>query len=635
MKKTGVFIFLLLVFSLVPLAFAAEGDACDSLSDCDSGETCQNSECTSSSTSSSTTTAQQDPNKIVAGYDCLEEKAADCSGLTTQEIAYTILATPDNIFDECVKVLEDRKSSDNWGNVRDTALAILALDHAGKDTEASELWLLSQVRTPTELIWYLEQDSNEAVTCNIGYQTNDYSISIGENKKIDVNAGSCLTRAQSNFWLEVNPSCYDEEFNIECDKNFIATLLYKNKNSPTIYPIEGTESSPAFGSIKLKVNSKCFGTTSCEYEATAWATQALLEKGYNVDEFIPYIIAMAESNKQYLPYAFIYMSTNYEDYASQLIADQRLGNYWEAPSSAYNKFYDTSLALISLGSSSSAEQITKARDWLLFSQGANGCWQNSVRDTAIVLWALEGRAGKNSGGSGVNYCSAAGYFCIPKTDCVPSSNDVGNNFFCASLSDTCCMAESLKSCTDYGGSECDSGEVCSGNTRKATDTTSCCTGTCIERSDTTPCEDYFYTCKDSCSDNQESADYDCDGVQVCCKTKSVTTKGGGSTWWIWVLIILILAVLGAIGWVKREELKLFWFKMRSKFKKDKGKDSSSPASFQGPRPGMPPRPGFPPVRRMPQRIMSQGRGAPPQGRRYDRRDARMSDTFKKLQDMSR
>jgi len=122
---------------------------------------------------------------------------------------------------------------------------------------------------------------------------------------------------------------------------------------------------------------------------------ALLKTGHDISEFIPYIISMAGSNKQYLPDAFIYTLTNYNDYATELIANQKLGNYWVADNSANDKFYDTSLALVSLGSSSS-EQATKAKSWLLFSQGTNGCWQNSVKDTAIALWALAGRAGKVS-----------------------------------------------------------------------------------------------------------------------------------------------------------------------------------------------------------------------------------------------
>ncbi|MFH1521414.1 MAG: hypothetical protein ABIF18_00485 [archaeon] len=596
MKKTGVFaILFLLLFSLVPLSLAQDNE---------------------------TVTTQQSTDKVEDGFICLEEKAGDCSSLTTQELALTIMATPNNIFSDCVDELEDRQTSDNWGSVRDTALAILALKHAGKDTESAEEWLLEQEQIPTDLIWYMQQDSNEETECHIGYKTNDYTINVGINKKIDSSAGSCLTLAQSNFWLQVSSSCYEEEFSIECDQPFIANLLYKNKNSPTIYVLEGTESSPAFGSIKLEVNSKCFGVNSCDYEATAWATLALLKTGHNVEEFIPYVIAMADTNERYLPEAFIYMLTNYEDYATQLIANQKLGNYWEADSSAYNRFYDTSLALIALGGSSS-EQIIKARDWLLFSQGSNGCWQNSVRDTAIALWALSGRSGLSSSGASITYCSEAGYFCIPSFDC-PSSEDVGNNYFCASLSDTCCMNENILTCSEYGGEECSDAEVCIGNERKSTDISMCCVGTCEDRPQENECEANFYTCMDSCSEYQESMPaYSCGGARVCCRTQTTTTETS-SSWWIWVLIVLIIAVLGAIGYIYRDKLKLLWFQIQTKFKKDDGKGGAP----RGPRPGMPPRPGFPPLRRP----------SPPVTRMPSRpthRDSAMSETFQKLKDMSR
>lgn len=599
MNKTGAFaILFLLLFLLVPLSFAGDNE---------------------------TNQDKSNKDKIEDGFKCLEDKADDCSGLTTQEIALTILATPDNIFDDCVKELENRESSDNWGNVKDTALAILALKHAGKNTENAEEWILNQEQIPTELIWYIQQDSNDKTECHIAYDTKDYTINIGTNKKIDSNAGSCLTLAQSNFWLQVAPNCYEEKFTITCDQSFIANLLYKNKNSKTIYVLEGTESSPAFGSIELNVNSKCFGASSCDYEATAWATLALLQTGHNIEEFIPYIIAMADTNEQYLPKAFIYMLTNYEDYATQLVASQKLGNYWEAESSAYNRYYDTSLVLIALGGSSS-EQITKAKDWLLFSQGSNGCWQNSVKETAIVLWALSGKTGRSSTGSGVTYCSEADYFCIPSYDC-PASEDVGNNYFCPSLSDTCCMTENIKTCSEYGGRECSSDEICTGNERKASNTLKCCTGSCKIRPQQTEteCEANFYTCMDKCSDYQESMPaYSCDGYQVCCRTKPTTTDES-SLWWIWVLIILILAVLGAIGYIYQEKLKLLWFQLKTKFKKDKDRGRTSP---RGSRPGIPPRPGFPPIRR-----------PRPQSTRMlpkpTHKDTAMSETFRKLKEMSR
>ncbi len=596
MKKVGAFLILLLLLS-VTLTIAAN-----------------------ETNNSISATQQQNPDKIEKGFECLEEKAKDCSGLTTQEIAFTILATPDNIFDNCVAELESRKSSDNWGNVRDTALSIIALKHAGEDTETSEEWLLKQEKTPTDLIWYLQQDSNVATECHIGYQSNDYIINIGANKKIDRNAGDCLTRAQSNFWLQINPNCHEEEFSIECDQSFIANLIYKNKNSPTIYVLEGTDSEPAFGSIKLNIKSKCFGKNSCDYEATVWATLALLETGHNVEDFIPYVVAMSDTNKQYLPEAFIYMLTNYEDYATQLIADQKLGNYWEAPTSAYNRYYDTSITLIALGSSSS-EQITKAKDWLLFSQGTNGCWQNSIQETAMSLWALTGRSGRTSNGRGVTYCSEAKYFCIPSADC-PSSENVGNNYFCPSLSDTCCTSENIKSCFEYSGKECLTTETCVGNSRKATDTSSCCTGECKPIPQETECEKNFYTCMDQCSEFQEPiTTYSCDTPQVCCRTK---TTQQSSSWWLWILVILIIAVLTAIAYIFRNKLKLLLFRIKSRFKKDKGK--GGPSSRGGP--SMPPRPGFSPIRR-PQPPVAQMQ------QKSQHRDTAMSETFKKLKEMSR
>jgi len=573
---------------------------------------------TSSPNQSVQTNQNQGESKIDKGFACLEDKAEDCSDLSTQELALTILATPENIFDKCVTELKNRQASNHWTNVKDTGLAILALNHAGEDTSKAEEWLITQERNPTELIWYLEQDSNQKTECRINYDSKEFIINIGENKKIDKDAGPCLTRSQSNFWLKVAPECYSKDFTLGCDQDFIATMLYKDKNSPTLYVLEGTQSAPASNTIKISVNSKCFGESSCEYEATLWAALALLKTGNTIENYLPYIVALSDSNKRYLPKSFIYMLTNLKEYATQLSEDQTLGNYWQADNSAYNRFYDTSLALVALGKSSS-EQITKSKDWLLFNQGANGCWQNSIRDTAISLWALTSKAGKAPTGGSTTYCSQANYFCIPSTEC-PSGEDVGNNYFCASLSDTCCEKENLKSCSDYDGSVCDSTEICSGDERKATDTNACCTGTCKPKPTETECASKFFSCKSSCSDNQEEISYTCNQGQVCCKAKSVEQESGGFGF-LWIITISIIIVMAIIGWIIRDKLKLYWFQLTSKFKKDKG--TRAPPVSRGP-----PRPGFPPVRRAP---------APMVGRRHPplRQDKELSNTFKKLKDMSR
>jgi hypothetical protein len=595
MKKVGVI--LLLICFMFPLILAAN------------------------STTNSTNT-----DGIKKGFVCLDEKVGDCSDLTTQEIALTILATPDKSFDSCVSELKKRMSSDNWDNVRDTALAVLALKHAGQDTKLSEEWLIEQSKTPTNLIWYLEEDSNGETECHIGYESSDYIINIGENKKIDKDAGSCLTKTQSNYWFTVSQSCYDKEFTLECNQNFIATFLYKNKNSPTIYVLEGTQSSPAFGTLKLKVNSKCFGDSSCDYEATIWTTLALLKTGHNIEEYIPYIIAMSDTNKGYFPESFIYMLTNYEDYANKIISSQKLGNYWESDKTAYNRYYDTSLAILAIGKSSSSEQIKNAKDWMLFSQGADGCWQN-IKETAIALWALEGRAGKNPTNS-VKYCTQSNYFCIATSSC-PTSDKVIGDYYCPTLSDSCCMTENLKSCSEYSGKICSSDKVCTGNIKKATDTTNCCLGECEEKQTETECESMFYTCSDECSKTQEPIDYACDIGKVCCRTKEVSTKK--SSWWIWLIIAIAIVLIAILALRNKEKLKLWWFKFRSGYKKDKGnRPPQSPQQFPMSQQPYGARPGFPPIRRMPQPVPTQQRRPP-----YNPEDKSMSDVFSKLKNMSK
>ena len=630
MKKAGVFVILFLVLlSTTSFVFAANGNNCTTNNDCDVGSVCNSGTCEVSASSTATPTTQISTNKIDKGFACLEKMANNCTNLKTQDLALTILATPNKIFDNCVKELKSRETSDNWGSIKDTALAILALKHAGKTTTASENWILKQEQTPSDLVWYIQEDSHNATKCNIAYKGQSYTINIETNKKIDSNAGECLTLAQSNFWLKISNKCYNNNYTIECNNNFIANLLYKDRNSPTIYVLDETASSPAFSSITLNVKSKCFGTSgSCDYEATEWATLALLKTGHDISEFVPYIISMSDSNKQYLPSSFIYSITNYNNYATQLIEKQKLGNYWEAKNSANGKFYDTSIAITSLGDSSS-EQVTKAKSWLLFSQGANGCWQNSVKDTAVALWALAGRTGKSpTTGNDIAYCSESNYFCIPSSNC-PSSENVGSNYFCPSLSDTCCTNENLKNCSTQNGEVCNSSEICVGNEVKALDTSQCCTGECKEKPQQTECAAASYNCMDECSSYQESVtNYSCNQGQICCKTKTTTTTKTNSHWWIWVLIILILVTAGAIGYVYREKLKLLWFQLKTKFKKDKGKGNSGIGGpgFP-PRPGMPPRPGFPPIRRM--------RAPIPRARPRLHRDEAMDNTFKKLREMSR
>jgi hypothetical protein len=525
-----------------------------------------------------------------------------------------------------------------WPNsgckIKDTALAILALDHLGEDTTKAENWLLTKNKTASDIQWLLQEDSESETICKITYGQQDYESTIGADKKITKNAGNCLSVYSNGFWFQINPACYDKEFVVACDKNFIANLLYKKYGTGNTYYVDtDTKSSPALGSVSLKINSKCFGLVSCEYEGSLWAVLALLKTGHDVQAYAPYLIALSDSNKGFFSEAFLYMITGFEDYANWLIQKQKLGNYWEAEGTFNGKFYDTSLALIALKSSSS-EQVARAKKQMEFFQDSSGCWMSNkmIRDTAMILWAIEGRVASINIGGGTTRCSEANYFCMSELECDDANKR--NNYYCPNLQQ-CCSVQNTKTCSELNGKLCPSGKVCNGNIRDTTDISKCCLSDCIEPEQTTDCENAGNSCQTGCSNNQEETADSCNGVMICCKNKAVTiSEPTQSKLWIWLVVIGIIVLIAIIIYTQKDKLKLMLFKKRNNVQQGSG------LSFGGP--GF--RPSFPPggigMRPMPARpVFSQAR--PASSNRPASQISRESDsveedeTFKKLREMSR
>jgi hypothetical protein len=639
MKKVGAVLFLISVAFVLSFGVVS-AVACNQTSDCSSNQTCVNNTCINQISSASPTSAgsQITLNQSVQdkAYACLESKVSGkCSTLSVSEMSLVLLSNPNqSLSSECrTELINKRDGANCWPRgactIKDTALAVLALNNYGEDTSDAENWLISKNRT-ADLVWFLEQDAANATQCKITYSANDYLINVGENKRINEDAGPCLSRAQANFWLQISPSCYDNEFSILCDQNFVSALLYKYEDSSTIFVSSDTKSSPAGGTTSLKINARCFGLNSCDYEGSLWATLALLKTQHDIANYLPYIVAGSENNKPQLPDAFIYKASGYEDYGTRLIQQQRtVGNYWEADNSAHGRFYDTALALLALTSSSS-DQVNKAKIWLQIIQDTTGCWKtgNDVRDTAIILWAITTRS-PNGGVSSTTRCSQANFFCIPSVEC-PSSEKLGN-FYCDGLM-SCCKTENLKSCSEYGGVVCNSTAVCSGNERRASDDSHCCLSSCIiPQVDTgNECENSGKICRSACASNQVETNDACSGTDVCCENAPVPP----SYLWVWLLIIGIIIILGIIGYLYRNKLKLWWFNMRHKVKTE-GNNAPQQPPF-GPRPGFPPiRRGGPmpaPVRQpIPSRPVSP-QLQPKSGQKLFRKD---DDTFKKLREMSK
>jgi len=557
-------------------------------------------------------------------YNCLKGKVQNkCSSLTAEEQSFSLLALSDNsaVQSECKTALKNKGSNNEcWPStsckIKDTALAIIALDNIVDDTSKAETWLLSKTKTPSELEWYLEIESSQATQCEIKYDSTSKTINIAENKKISGTPGTCLSLAYENYWLKISNDCLSKEFEVSCNKDFISTLLYKKTGSNIWHVSSKVESASASGKTKNKVDSLCFGLAGCDYEGSLWATLALQKTGNNITSFTPYLIALAEDNDKYFPSSLLYYLTNSDEYLQEILSSQKTQGYWDFAEKG--KFYDTALALLAL-TESQAEN--NAKSWLEEEQGNDGCWV-SVRDTAFLIWAGWPRIPIN-GGTETPDCEPT-YYCMTPGECDDVTGEELENYACSGLNICCNKPAREETCEEKAGIICPSGEACSQATVSAFDTPNCCLGTCEE--ETPECEQSGYNCRASCLTSEEEVTYDCTAADVCCQTKP--SGGGGIPWFVWVLAVLIILVV--LGIIFRNRLKVFLFKFKGGFKK-------GPVTSTRP-PFMPPSAMPTGLRRMMPPMMPRPIPKPvskPLTKPGTKTDKELEETLKKLREMSK
>src|SRR3989344_403959 len=604
--KKSVLIFIFLALSLIPLASAAANETDDA--------------------------------KVSRAYQCLESAISNRTSaqLSLEEATFSILALGANAKAEQKLDAEKRSVSSNatcWPQagcrLKETAQAILAYDLIGKNTDQAENFLLSKSVPATGLQWFLEIyiQNQETATCVLRYQGNERSVSIGEDMRISGDAGSCLSPNADGYWLGISPSCLTQTFEISCNKDFITTLLYQKSGSDTVYVSPTATSAASSGTTTESIHSRCFALANeCDYEGTLWAALALDETEHDMANYIPYLIAFAPDNERFLPDAFTYKLSTSQDSYSSLIQSQKNAQFWEAPSTAYNKFYDTALTLLALQGKSISEN-DNAKRYLLNIQDASGCWNNkNLRDTAFLLYAGWSRLTRFPGtpsGSVENCLSVnSGYACV-SSDLVCRTAD-GNplpQFACSGSLKCCSVAPQRELCSTLNGEICASNEQCSGTERESADG-SCC----IERYELTApvqdaCAQSLGVCSLSCvPDTETEGSEQCPlSGDVCCVSKSEESSGG-SNWLVWTIILIILIALVALAIAYRKKLQLLFFKSR------RGGVSSTPLSTTR-HPPFPPA-SFPSSMPMRPRPAISSRQASPL-------DKEMEETLRKLREISK
>ncbi len=583
--------------------------------------------------------------EVSKSYQCLEKQARKGS-LSLQEAIFTSLALGST--KNATDVLDREKSAqeDCWPRagckVKETAQVGLAYQKMGRNTEGIKRWLLSKTGTTSDLAWYIETDieNHQPSSCTIRYDGREYRMDIKEAMQLSGTTGPCLDISSSGYLLKIRDSCLERTFEISCNQSFVSTLVYQksrstgdclDQNNVTCYVSADTHSASSLGTTQEKVNARCFKSGStCDYEGSLWASLALTKLGANsnVSSSIPYVLALAEDYARYFPEAFLYLLTSDDDQYSRLIQLRQQSQFWELRNSPYNRYYDTSLGMLALGSSPAGKtELTPTQEYLMGIRTKEGCWNNNrIFDTAFILyagWERRGAASLSGGGigAGSTFCEEAGFSCERLSDCKTAGGLVKEGFECQGVGICCSVKVAQPSCEQKQGKLCSLQTQCSGESVETAEG-ACCLGSCIPIPATNVCEQApDATCKTSCDSGETQTSARCGTKSGICCARTAST--GSSSWGIILLVILILIVLLAIFF--RHKLQLWWFSLRGNVK-------STPIT----RPGSPPSAGRValqrPALRQPftQRMMRPGTQRPVQAK-----DREIEETLKKLRDMSK
>ncbi len=474
--------------------------------------------------------------QIKKGYNWLQGKTVGkWANLNTKQHVFSLLALQYTLsqgqIDSSTKSLLAKSYNNGtcWSatscNAVETALAKIALDSAGKDSDKATEWLNSKKIAPsTNLVWFLQltQVQGNEMRCVLRYDTTSGEVGFDKRGVInymDNSLSNCFSNA--TYWLQLAPVCANKTFEVSCSDSALANFLFKKENE--WFVTSKTYQISPQGSVSMKLNSYCIAQGSnCDYESTLWTAYAFFLDGQQdiAKSFVPYLVIEANNSKKFLPQAILFKITGKDSYAEDIAKLQDSQGFIvpKGVSSAYNKYYDSSLAKMT-GSAYKAD-LTKLKAKLLSEQKVDGSWQCSgfgcdtsyIRETAMILSAFwpsfEWRSECESEGYACALnCSALGavaqpYGCYPESyeccnviydcemkygTCKPSCSAALNEsqvpYTCST--GVCCKDYSKSLCiTEIHGVICVAGQECL-NTQGgiipfiyASGEPRCCKGTC-------------------------------------------------------------------------------------------------------------------------------------------------------------
>jgi competence protein ComGC len=559
-------------------------------------------------------------------YKCLEDQIKNKT-LSLKEAVFSALAlgSKGNIVS---RIESDRDANSCWPKgackMKESAQVALAYNRMGKDSAAIKKWILSKNASATELKWLLEIDitNKAAASCTIKEGGRTSTIRVLENSRLQGSPGSCFSIDSEGFMLRINNNCLGRQFEISCDQDFVTSVLYQRTSGGTLFILPETHSAASLGSTREEVNGKCFRTGStCDYEGTLWAALALKKIGEDVSDYMPYLLALADDNNRYFPSTFLYILVGGDDQYNLIVQEQKQSKFWEMTGTVDGRYYDTSLAMLALGDKGGAE-IDATKSYLLSIQTNDGCWNsNNIRDTGFLLYSGWPRGAASAGEISPSTPCEPTFSCENAFECTSAGGTIEYNYECPNIGQSCCSIKlQLPSCAEKQGLLCPYGTECSGRSELASDGACCLGGSCteIQVSEDT-CTPIGGICKTVCGDNEEESAESCLITgDKCCIEKA------GTSIWVWIILLLILIAIVVLGIIYRDKVKIWWFKIKERFKK-KPVQPSAQAGQRSAMPYAPTRPMMQPRAPIMQR---------PVIRPYPK-DKEMEEALRKLREMSK
>jgi cysteine-rich repeat protein len=469
-------------------------------------------------------------------------------------------------------------------NVRDTALAALALKQFNYDIKPLLTWLDSTLTRASVTNWYIQIKTDKSGNCTITFDQNQIKkVFVNNTQKIKID-NKYVDWINVEADLGANLDKPIEQIKVDCtkveDPNILISLL-RIVQGTDFYIIKEYPMSIA----NIEINNACYPIYSggqCDEQSSFYAAYSLKKLNEEV-KVTPYLLDKVDND---LKNTMIYSITNNQKYLDNLISTQNPLGYW-----GDEDIYVTSFAINSLKNTKYKGELGNATSWLKSKQITTDLVNNgsfgSIKNTAVALYlALTDIPSQQLLGPGIgavcgNNITESGEQC--------DDGNVMSGDGCSSI----CEIEVTKACTK--DSDCGTGKICSiggACIQKSCLTDSdclsnekciaqlCITSTCSSNLDCNSdqyCDSYTKKClarqphQQECTTDSDClssqtcnplinkcelkeeeciSDLDCSSSQICnlntnkCESKPEESNGLGTLFWVSLIIIILILCIG-------------------------------------------------------------------------------------------